>query len=170
MKNRLYNLIFPIWMLIFIPMTWLIVLPANFLIDSLILLLSLFLFVKSNYWMIYKQTILKIWGFGFLSDFIGALILFSIYLSDFFIQNSVISNWWYYNVFYPVSYDTLSSIVSIIWCSIAVLVSGICIYEFNYRVSFKQLSLEPKTKKKMALLLAICTAPYLFLVPTALFF
>ena len=67
MKNRLYNLIFPIWMLIFIPMTWLIVLPANFLIDSLILLLSLFLFVKSNYWMIYKQTILKIWGFGFLS-------------------------------------------------------------------------------------------------------
>lgn len=120
--------------------------------------------------MIYKQTILKIWGFGFLSDFIGALILFSIYLSDFFIQNSVISNWWYDNVFYPVSYDPFSSIFSIIWCSIAVLVSGICIYEFNYRVSFKQLSLEPKTKKKMALLLAICTAPYLFLVPTALFF
>jgi len=30
---KIYNLIFPIWLLWLIPATWIVVLPANFLID-----------------------------------------------------------------------------------------------------------------------------------------
>lgn len=37
---RLYNLMFPFWLLVFVPMAWLAVLPLNFLIDSLVLLLA----------------------------------------------------------------------------------------------------------------------------------
>ncbi len=162
MKKRIYNVIFPIWFLIFIPMTWLVVLPANFIIDSLVILLATYLFIKSNYWLTYKQTIFKVWGFGFLSDFIGALILFSTYLID--------SEWWYQNILYPVSYHPFESIFGFIWCTIATFISAICIYQFNYRFSFKKLEIDLKTKKKMALTLAILTAPYLFLLPTALFY
>lgn len=33
---KLYNVIFPIWMLFFLPPVRLVVLPANFVIDSLV--------------------------------------------------------------------------------------------------------------------------------------
>ena len=38
---KLYNVIFPIWMLILIPPLWLVVLPGNFLIDLLVLYISM---------------------------------------------------------------------------------------------------------------------------------
>lgn len=38
---RLYNIILPIWLLIVLPQVWLIVLPANLIIDGLVLLLTL---------------------------------------------------------------------------------------------------------------------------------
>ena len=36
---KLYNVLFPFWMLLMFPITWAIVLPGNFIIDSLVLLL-----------------------------------------------------------------------------------------------------------------------------------
>ena len=41
MKNKLYNVLFPIWVLVFFPIFWLVALPANFLIDTIVLLISL---------------------------------------------------------------------------------------------------------------------------------
>ena len=46
MKNlkkdeKLYNVLFPLWMLMLFPQVWLIVLPGNFIIDSAVLLLTL---------------------------------------------------------------------------------------------------------------------------------
>ena len=35
---RLYNVIFPVWMLVLFPIMWLIVIPANFVVDSLVLI------------------------------------------------------------------------------------------------------------------------------------
>ena len=44
MKNhrsvRLYNVMFPIWFFFFFPIVWLLILPVNFLVDSLVVLLS----------------------------------------------------------------------------------------------------------------------------------
>ena len=40
---RLYNLLFPIWMFFIWPsVLWLILLPANFVIDSVVLLLAMY--------------------------------------------------------------------------------------------------------------------------------
>ena len=41
---KLYNVLFPFWMLMLFPQLWLIILPGNFMIDSLVLLISLKLF------------------------------------------------------------------------------------------------------------------------------
>ncbi len=44
MKNKdikLYNVIFPFWMILLFPSVWFIVLPGNFIIDSLVLLISM---------------------------------------------------------------------------------------------------------------------------------
>ena len=40
-KVRLYNVVFPIWLLWIVPVTWLVVLPANFIIDLAIILIAL---------------------------------------------------------------------------------------------------------------------------------
>lgn len=38
---RLYNVILPIWMLWIVPPLWLIILPANFIIDFTVFILHL---------------------------------------------------------------------------------------------------------------------------------
>ena len=45
---KLYNLLFPFWMLMLLPQLWLIVLPGNFIIDSLVLLVSMFILKVEN--------------------------------------------------------------------------------------------------------------------------
>ncbi|MDO4714625.1 MAG: hypothetical protein Q4B28_08600 [bacterium] len=73
---KLYNVIFPIWMLFFLPPVWLVVLSANFVIDSLVFRLAAKVSKLQGIASLYTKSILKIWGFGFLADIIGAGFLF----------------------------------------------------------------------------------------------
>lgn len=73
-KNiKFYNVLFPLWMLLMFPQTWLIVIPGNFVVDSLVLLVSMYLLKIQEKVKFYKSNILKIFGFGILSDIIGSL-------------------------------------------------------------------------------------------------
>lgn len=170
-QTRLYNLIFPIWILWLIPLAWVVVLPANFIIDSLVVLLTLKCLKIKDKKTIYRKTILKVWGFGFLSDFIGtAVMLIPILIDSNLSMDTPIGRWWYENLTNSVSYNPLENIFAILWVSLAVLVAAWFIYLFNYKVSFKKLEIENSMKKKLALSLAVFTAPYLFYLPTAWFF
>ena len=152
-NNKIYNVVFPIWFFIIVTLGWLFVLPINFLIDSLVLLIILKL-MKMPLKKIYGKTILKIWLFGFLADFIGALFLM---LLDFAPLGDLFSDL-YWN-----PYNNIYAVIIII---VAILISGFFIYYFNYKYCFKKIDIEEKSKRKIALFLAIFTMPYLFLVPT----
>ena len=137
---RLYNVLFPIWMLMIIPTAWIAVLPANFIVDSLVLLITakkIGILEKG----IYKKHILRVWIFGFIADLIGAgILLGSLYIfEDFFRGDELII--------------TLP----------AMLVSAVMIFLFNYRFSFSEL--DKGARLRMALSFAIFTAPYTFLIP-----
>ena len=76
---KLYNILLPIWILIFWPSwLWLILIPANYLIDRLVLRWSLGempdkgAFCRKHTW--------KICVAGFFSDLCGACILFAVYM------------------------------------------------------------------------------------------
>ena len=69
---KLYNVLFPFWMLLLFPQMWLIVLPGNFIIDSLVLLISMAVLKISDKKQWYKKHILKIYAFGLLADVIGS--------------------------------------------------------------------------------------------------
>ncbi|MBR5264115.1 MAG: hypothetical protein IKV50_05400, partial [Clostridia bacterium] len=74
-KNRdvtLYNVLFPLWMILLFPQMWLVVLPGNFLVDSLVLLITMAALKIPSQKRWYKQCILKIFGIGILSDLVGA--------------------------------------------------------------------------------------------------
>lgn len=167
---KLYNLIFPIWMLWIFPLTWLVILPANFIIDSLVVLIALKLLkvqeVKTNY----KKVILKVWGFGFLSDFIGTAFMFSaLMLDSLWDSGTGFGKWWYEHITNAVSYNPFENIWAVLWVTMCVIISGLCIYLFNYKISLRKLDLETPVKKKIALALAIFTAPFLFYMPTQMF-
>ena len=75
-NSKLYNIIFPVWLLWLYPLLWLIVIPGNFIIDSLVLISSMFILKINDKKQFYKKSILKVFLFGMLSDIIGTLYMF----------------------------------------------------------------------------------------------
>lgn len=139
---KLYNVLFPVWMLILFPQVWLIVLPGNFIIDSIVLLISMSALKIADKKKWYKSHILKIFAFGMLSDFIGALFM----LVAVVLEISQTGDELYFTI--P-----------------ALLLSAFAIYALNYFVTFKK---DDKiTRHKSSLIFAIATAPYTFLIPLA---
>ena len=70
-EHRLYNVIFPIWMLVLFPQVWLIVIPGNLLVDCLLLLLTLLALKHRDKGGVVKQLWWKFWLLGFAADAIG---------------------------------------------------------------------------------------------------
>ncbi len=164
----LYNVVFPIWALWLYPFLWLISLPANFFIDSAVLLLALKCLGISAENHVYKQTIIKIWGLGFAADFIGALWVALPHFASDFLGSSLNENtyrWMMDQLVQPVSYHPFATLISFLWVTVGVGLAAFLIYRFNTKISFKNLELEDKKKKRLALTLAIFTAPYLFYLP-----
>ncbi|MDO4175388.1 MAG: hypothetical protein Q4D42_11555, partial [Eubacteriales bacterium] len=66
---RLYNILFPMWMFWLWPTpVWLIILPANFVIDSLVLLAAMKWKRIADWKNAWRKSIVKVWLLGFLSD------------------------------------------------------------------------------------------------------
>lgn len=148
---RLYNVMFPIWMMFLFPTyLWLIILPVNFLIDSLVIYLSARRQKLENRLELWKKTILPVWIIGFIADLLGAGVCFGIYML--LVQIPHIGNL----VLFPAT--TLISIPGVI-------VSAILIYFINKRFVFRKLELDPAAIHRLCLHLAIFTAPYTMLIP-----
>lgn len=148
---RLYNVFFPIWFLFFLPAAWVVVLPANFLIDSLVLLVAVTRLGYGRRWQIWRRSILLIWGFGFAADVVGAGVIFLLYLLlvECFSVSGILME-------FPA--EQLVALPG-------VLVAGVLIYWLNRRVSFRFAGLEPEQVRRLAMALAVFTAPYSMLIP-----
>lgn len=147
---RLYNALLPIWLMFLWPSpVWLLILPLNFLVDTLVVTI-----VKrvrniptpepKFRW--YRSLII-VWLFGFLSDFIGAGVVL---LMELLLNEKMMT--------YRFPGLTLISIPG-------VLVAGVLIYVFNRYVSFRGCNMEKKDLHAMAISLAIATAPYTMMIP-----
>ncbi|MGE4353580.1 MAG: hypothetical protein AB7D36_05800 [Oscillospiraceae bacterium] len=168
--EKLYNMIFPVWLLWLIPITWIVVLPANFLLDLAVILSTMKYLKITEIKQKSKSVIFKTWILGFIADFIGTFFMLSVSLIDSKLSlDTAFGKWWYYNM-NAVTYSPLDNIYSILWTAICVVITALFIYLLNYKICFKKLEIEDALKKKLALSLAIFTAPYLFFLPTSLFF
>ncbi|MFA6807953.1 MAG: hypothetical protein WCR27_03050 [Eubacteriales bacterium] len=164
---KLFNVIFPIWLLLFFPPVIFITLVGNFIIDSLVILACYFMYKLANRQSIdwktfYKQSILKVWLFGFLADIIGGLILFIIGIMDSLGLN--------YEIVYAINYDPFSQLGAILIIILAMLVSGLLIFLFNYKITFKNQIIDKKLRFNIAVTIAIITIPWTFLIPTKLIY
>ena len=166
---KLYNVIFPIWLLWLIPITWLVVLPANFFIDLLVVVLTMKYLKVPDIKMNAKSVIFKVWIFGFIADFIGTASMVMSNLIDFNYKTQR-GKWWYTNIANAVCYNPFESVFSVLGVTVCVIITAFLIYLFNYKFCLNKLNLLDEQKKKIALSLAIFTAPYLFYLPTAWYY
>ncbi|MDU5080438.1 hypothetical protein [uncultured Tissierella sp.] len=166
---KLYNIIFPIWFLWLIPITWIVVLPANFLIDLIVIVLTMKHLKIENIKQKAKTAIFRVWIFGFIADFIGTAAMFIPNVIN-FSYDTALGQWWYKNIISAVSYNPFQSIYSMLWVTVCVIITAFFIYLFNYKFCLKKSDLDDIQRKKLALSLAVFTAPYLFYLPTSWFF
>ncbi|MDO4205953.1 MAG: hypothetical protein Q4D15_00010 [Lachnospiraceae bacterium] len=163
---RLYNVIFPLYFILYFPNPfWVIAIPLNYVIDSLVLRLGLKLCRiyenKEERRQFINRTAWRLCIAGFAADFLG--ILFLIYFPQLFLSEQLareIASAQFTSPF--VSWNVLAVFLT------AIVFSGICIYLIDRWILKKQ-GLDAKTAGKIALLLAVLTAPYLMLYPTELF-
>lgn len=163
---RLYNNFFPVWILLLGPLTCLVVLPINFLIDLGVTVLVLKILKQNDIWGKAKETIWKTWILGFVADFAGFALIFLGSLDSYFPID--FGKWWYDNISSVLtlrSYNPLDNIFSFLWTLAAIGISALLIYIFNLKICLKKSDLDDNIKKKLALWLAIITAPYLFFMP-----
>ena len=143
MKKRsikLYNLIFPIWALVIFPQILIFVLPANFIIDSLVLLITMKILKVDNIKSNYKAIISKVWIFGFVSDFIGGIFMFlSVYM---YVDSENKFHDLIYEISSSIQYNPFNNIISLIYTILCVLISGVLIYILNYKKSFTKTNLD----------------------------
>lgn len=141
---RLYNVLFPVWMLVMLPSIWYIVIPGNFIIDSLVLILVMKVLKLENRFEFYQMHILPVFLLGFLADLLAAVPM---WLSVYFWED----------LGGPYGDSPLLTVPGVI-------LGAALIWVFNYFISFRKC--DPVLRKKLALTFAIATAPYTFLIPS----
>jgi uncharacterized membrane protein YdjX (TVP38/TMEM64 family) len=157
------NLLLPIWLLVWFPSwLWVILIPANFLIDYLVLRWSLkdmedcSEFCKKNVW--------KVCAIGFISDFMGTLVLIiaMVILGEF--EDDVLVE-----IGSALGFNPFGNPIAFAITVVAIIVAGICIF-FLDRWILNNSALDREHAQKAAIRLAIITAPYLFLLPTTILY
>lgn len=148
---RLYNVLFPVWMFYLFPSwLWLVILPANFAVDSLVLCLAMRRLGIAGRREIWGKSIIRIWAFGFLSDFLGALLTLGLML----LIDTFHLSWDIY--LFPGT--TLLAIPGVV-------LSGVLIYLLDRRYAFAKCLSDERQIHELSLALAFFTAPYAMLIP-----
>ncbi len=140
---KLYNVLFPLWMILFFPLTWLIVLPGNFIIDSIVLLISMSALKIADKKQWYKKHIIKIYLVGMISDIIGSgymLLLMTVF--------------------------DVGRMGDELYLTVpALVISSALIFILNYFFTFKKA--DKPLRLRFSLIFAVVTAPYTFLIPSS---
>ena len=140
---KLFNIMFPLWALYTVPNTWAVIIPANFILDSLVLIIAMFVLKMEDKKDFYVRHIFMVFCFGFLADIIAAIGL------------------WVPVLFWDaggVNGDSLALTIP------GLILAGVLIFVFDYFISFR--GIEQSHRKILSLVFAIGTAPYTFLIPS----
>ena len=138
-------------------MGWLFALPANLVIDFLVLWLTMRWLKIENRNKLCKESIFSVWFMGFVADLAGAGLMFT----------HIFFGWdWANDFVLAVQYNPFLNIYGFIWVTICFTLSAAVIYIINRKICLKRLPITDEQKHKIALSLAVFTAPYLFYLPT----
>lgn len=154
---RLYNILLPIWMLVWWPsLLWLLLIPGNYLIDRLVFRRSLR--GREDRDILCRKHTWKLCLAGFLSDFAGALLLFTVYAADLSRELT-----------YALAFAPFRHWGAFVITALAVALGGGLIYLLDRRI-LKRSGFDAAQAGRSARWLALVTAPYLFLFPSGILY
>lgn len=168
MKNiKLYNVLFPLFSIYLIPPIALLILISNFIVDSLVIILCFYLFKLKNYdyslKQIYEKSIILVWVFGFISDFIGDILVL-VFAQGGFSFNLP------YEISAALNTNVFDNPFAFIIVFIIMLIVGFLIFILNYFITFRKLIEEKNLRLKVALSIGIITIPWAFLIPSEILY
>ena len=165
---KLYNILLPVWILIFWPsFLWLFLIPANYFIDRIVLKWSLGgrkdrgLFCRKHTW--------KICLAGFAGDFAGACLLFAVFMAAAWAGEGSSAGDFFRSLGEGVGFNPFNSIFSLAVVGLSIFISGLLIYLMDRSILVRT-GLDMEQAKKTALRLALITAPYLYLFPSEILY
>ena len=154
---RLYNILLPIWMLVWWPSwLWLFLIPGNYLIDALVFRWSLK--GREDAPALCRRHTWKLCLAGFFSDFAGAALMFAAVAAD--VSDELTE---------ALAYFPFRHWGAFLITALAVALAGGLIFLLD-RFILQKSGLDPTQAKRSALMLAAVTAPYLFLFPSGLLY
>lgn len=168
---KLRSIYFPFYAFIlldywgFLPM-----LPINFAVTALILFLVLKLSKAQDIKNTLKASAWKAFGAGLLADLMGVLFRFLPTLAEKLLRllgvtkaADYLGKYWSDMVIYNLYLGDVAP--KLIWTVLSILFAGVFVFIFNYHFALKTAMPDKKLRKRAALVLAICTAPYSFMNP-----
>ena len=164
-ETRLYNVIFPIWILMFWPdpPVILVTLFGNLVIDCLVMMFTQLALKHPAKGAVLKRCWWKVWLMGFLSDVIGALWLVSGLFGAWALAPD--GSGWVNDFAMAMTVNAFRHPLALLWTAAGVAISGACIYFLDSRVFRHVPELDRRERHILALTLAILTAPWLFFLP-----
>lgn len=162
-RGTLYNILLPLWLLVWFPSwLWLLLIPANYLIDRVVLRWSLKGLAERDDFC--RRHTWKVCLAGFASDLVGSLMLLAAYLvigrGDSGLAHDIV---------YGLGFNPFGHPMALFITLAATVVAGLCIYGLDLRI-LRAAGLDVGQAHSSAARLALITAPYLFLFPSALLY
>lgn len=172
MKNqtKLYNVILPIWLLWLFPQVWVVSLSLSLAIDCLVLYLTLRAMKHTAKGEVMKTLWWKFWLLGWLADLVGVAWMFLSVVLIWVAQAGRVGDspaWTetWENTLGHIMHNPFAHPAAFVWTLMAVAIAGVCVYFFDKRAMKKCALLTDPEKHKIALAMAIVTAPWLFFIP-----
>lgn len=164
-QTRIYNVIFPIWLLILFPQVLVFVIPANLAVDCAVLSLTLLALKHAQKGAVVKKLWWKFWLLGFAADLIGVAWMFLGWLSIDAIDRAGVAGDWVLTAAQGLMANPFHHPLSFLWTLAGVSIAGVCIYFFDRRAMRSCGPLDGRQRHVIALVMAIVTAPWLFFIP-----
>ena len=159
-QTRLYNLIFPVWLIVAIPSPlWLAVLPGNLAVDCAVLFFALLALKHTRKGAVVKKLWWRFWLLGFAADAAGVVWMLLGMLACIPFGEA------WENTVGHISHNAFANPWAFLWTLAGVAVAGVCIYFFDKRAMKSCGLLTDRERHIIALAMAIVTAPWLFFIP-----
>ena len=166
-ETRLYNVIFPIWILMFWPSppVFLVTLFGNLAIDCGVVTLTLLALSHPAKGAVLRRCWGKVWLYGFLSDVIGAVWLAAGLFGAWALDADGTAAGWVSDFAMAMTVNPFRHPLALAWTAVGTAVAGVCIYFFDRRAFRHIPELDGRQSHILALTLALVTAPWLFFIP-----
>lgn len=166
-QTRIYNVLFPIWIIWLFPQALVFFIPGNLIIDCAVLFFTLLALKHPRKGAVVKKLWWKFWLLGFAADLVGtAWMLLGWYVPLLIGQaDTPFGAFWEDAMLSAHMLNPWTHPLTFAWTLGGVALAGVCIYFFDKRAMRKLDLLTQREKHVIALSMAIVTAPWLFLIP-----